>query len=153
LLKPVDNIINFLLRFEICNTPFIKQFIKFGIVGLSNTTISYLIMVSCLFALSPLHYRYDYFIANIIAFIISVIWSFYWNQRFVFRVENENRNVIIKRLVKTYIAYFMSGIIVANYALWFFIEICDVNKYFAPILTLLITVPMNFLVIKFWAMQ
>ncbi len=149
----VDSIVDSLLKYPLFNKPYIRQFIKFCIVGLSNTLVSYLIMVGCLLALSPFHYHYDYFIANVIAFLLSVIWSFYWNQRFVFKVQKEKRSVEIKRLIKTYIAYFLSGIVVANYALWFLIEIWEINKYLAPLLTLVLTVPMNFILIKFWAMK
>jgi putative flippase GtrA len=54
------------------------QFIKFGIVGVSNTLVSYVINIAVLFFLDKTHLfvRWDYFIANIVAFILSVLWSF-----------------------------------------------------------------------------
>ena len=132
---------------------FVRQFIKFGIVGLSNTILSYLIVVVCLLSLSPFKMHYDYFIANIVAFIISVAWSFYWNKRFVFKSSSHSKKQEFKRLVKTYIVYFLSGVIVTNYGSWFLIELYDINKYIAPLINIVVTVPMNFLLIKFWAMK
>lgn len=39
------------------------QFIKFGIVGVSNTLVSYLLNLLCLFALDKYDVTYDYVIA------------------------------------------------------------------------------------------
>lgn len=54
------------------------QFIKFGIVGVTNTVVSYVINVATLFLLGHAHIfqRWDYIIANTVAFILSVLWSF-----------------------------------------------------------------------------
>ena len=53
------------------------QFVKFGIVGVTNTVISYVINVVVLLLMEPLNISWDYFVGNIIAFILSVLWSFY----------------------------------------------------------------------------
>ena len=59
------------------------QFVKFGVVGVTNTVISYTLNVLVLFACAKLHIfeRYDYILGNTIAFLLSVLWSFYWNSR------------------------------------------------------------------------
>ena len=64
------------------------QFIKFGIVGVTNTVVSYVINVATLFLLGHAHIfqRWDYIIANTVAFILSVLWSFYWNNKLVFNM-------------------------------------------------------------------
>lgn len=61
------------------------QFVKFGLVGVSNTAISYLLYVGILFLLGGLSWKYDYILANVVAFTISVFWSFYWNNKYVFK--------------------------------------------------------------------
>uniref|UniRef100_UPI003078E713 GtrA family protein n=1 Tax=Jutongia sp. TaxID=2944204 RepID=UPI003078E713 len=65
------------------------QFIKFGIVGVTNTLVSYVINVAVLFVLgrAQIFQRWDYVIANTVAFILSVLWSFYWNNKLVFDME------------------------------------------------------------------
>ena len=83
------------------------QFIRFGIVGLSNTLLGYIIYAISLklMRLAGVFGNVDIYIAQFIMFILSVAWSFYWNNRFVFvKDDNENRNVL-KALVKTYISY------------------------------------------------
>lgn len=67
------------------------QFIKFGIVGLSNTGISYLIYAGSLIWFRHLNMfsESDYLIAQFVAFVLSVLWSFYWNNKMVFVIEKE----------------------------------------------------------------
>jgi hypothetical protein len=71
-------------------TSLILQFIKFGIVGLSNTAISYIIYF--LLVYFDLHYL----IASIIAFFISVLNSFFWNNKYVFKKEDGQKRNILK---------------------------------------------------------
>lgn len=64
------------------------QFVKFGIVGLSNTIISYLIYTFGLLGIRRIvSFRYDYLAAQVLAFVISVFWSYIWNSKMVFSLE------------------------------------------------------------------
>ena len=79
------------------------QFVKFGLVGVSNTVVNYVIYAGALLFLQKNHLwkAYDYLIATGIGFVLSVLWSFFWNNKFVFAVgEGENRSVL-KALLKT----------------------------------------------------
>ena len=62
----------------------LTQFVLFGIVGVSNTVISYLLNIMVLGLLSPFRLAWDYIAGNLVAFLLSVLWSFYWNNRIVF---------------------------------------------------------------------
>lgn len=53
-------------------------------MGISNTLVSYLLNLFCLFVLDKYDVAYDYVIANTVSFILSVLWSFFWNERLVF---------------------------------------------------------------------
>jgi len=129
------------------------QFIKFGIVGVSNTLLSYAINVAVLLILSPLNISRDYFIANIISFIISVAWSFFWNNKYVFKQrEGEKRN-IASALLKTYVSYGVTGLVLANVLSFLWVDILGISKYIAPLLNLVISVPVNFLLNKLWAFK
>ena len=129
------------------------QFIKFGIVGVSNTLLSYAINVAVLLILSPLHITRDYFIANIISFIISVAWSFFWNNKYVFKQrEGEERN-IVSALLKTYVSYGVTGLVLANVLSFLWVDVLGISKYIAPLLNLVISVPVNFLLNKLWAFK
>ena len=126
-----------------------KQFLGFCIVGISNTIVSYLINIAVLKFLQPYHCSFDYVIANLIAFLLSVLWSFYWNNRFVFKLK-EN---IFFALLKTYVAYAFSGILIVNILSYLLIEILGISKYLAPLFILVISVPVNYLLNKNWAFR
>ena len=128
-------------------------FIKFCIVGVSNTLIGYLIYLLTLFLLKGFHTEYDVYIGNTTSFILSVLWSFLWNNKFVFKVkEGETRN-IWKALLKTYLCYAFSGIILTNVLSFCWMKFFGIPKTFAPLLCLPITVPTNFILNKIWAFR
>ena len=131
------------------------QFVKFGIVGLSNTLISYItyIVILVLFQRVNAIPTIDYLIAQAIAFVISVLWSFYWNNKYVFTLsENEERS-IWKALLKTYMSYAFSGLFLNSVLSILWVDVLHWSKYIAPIINLLISVPLNFVINKFWAFK
>ena len=107
-----------------------SEFIKFGLVGVSNTIVSY-----CLYALSlqiflklNLFPSTDYIIANIISFLLSVLWSFYWNNKYVFKLNEGEHRSIWKALLKTYVSYGFTGIILNNILLVLWVRVIGINK-------------------------
>lgn len=118
------------------------QFIKFSIVGLSNTVISLAVYYALLWLGS------NYFIANTIAWIVSVFNAFYWNNKYVFK----NGNSYIKALIRTYMSYGVSFILGSS-ILVILIEYFGVSEKLAPILVLVITIPLNFLMNKYWTFR
>ena len=155
--KIIDFILCRLLRLKINETQWeaLMQFVKFGIVGLSNTVISYVIYVGTLilFQKNNLIPSVDYLVAQVIAFILSVLWSFYWNNKFVFeKADNEERN-IVHALIKTYISYAFTGLFLNSILSLLWVEVFGIPKIIAPIINLLVSVPLNFVMNKFWAFQ
>ena len=130
----------------------LAQFIKFGIVGLSNTLFSYGIYLLALFLLRPLNLSWDYFVASVLSFVLSVLWSFIWNNRFVFKNKKSSQS-IGKSLLKTYLSYASTGIVLGNILLFVFVALLGIPKTIAPLLGLVITVPLNFLLNKYWAFR
>lgn len=131
------------------------QFVKFGIVGLSNTVIGYVIYVVSLniFRLFNLFPEADIYIAQLIMFLLSVLWSFYWNNKAVFKVaEGETRNLLVA-LVKTYISYAFTSLFLSEILLHVWVSLLNISEYIAPAINLIITVPLNFLIQKFWAFK
>ena len=130
-----------------------SEFIKFGLVGVSNTIVSY-----CLYALSlqiflklNLFPSTDYIIANIISFLLSVLRSFYWNNKYVFKLNEGEQRSIWKALLKTYVSYGFTGIILNNILLVLWVRVIGINKMLAPIINLIINIPINFFMNKLWA--
>ena len=131
----------------------LTQFIKFGIVGVSNTVVSYVINILVLFVMKPVNVSWDYFVGNIVSFLLSVLWSFYWNNKYVFTLEEGKSQSIGKALLKTYISYGFTGIILNNILSWIWVGELGISKYIAPIINLVVSVPINFFMNKLWAFR
>lgn len=123
----------------------IIQFIKFGTVGAINTVLSYAITNGAYYLLH-LHEQ----ISNIIAFVITVFISFMLNGRFVFTENKEERN-FWKSLLKVYASYSITGVFLTAILLYIEEELLGIPHYIATLMNLVVTIPINFLLNKFWA--
>lgn len=123
----------------------IIQFIKFGMVGALNTVLSYVITNGSYYAL---HLGAQ--VSNIIAFIITVFISYMLNGRFVFK-EGSEKQSFLKGLVKVYISYSVTGLFLMAILLYVEENIFGVPHYIATLMNMVVTVPINFILNKFWA--
>jgi len=133
----------------------IKTHFMFGIVGVSNTLISYILYVVSLLIFQKLNWfgKVDYLVAQMIAFILSVLWSFYWNNKMVFVKEEGQQRNLWKALIKTYISYSFTGLFLNSALLVLWVDVLHISEFVAPIVNLLISVPLNFIINKFWAFK
>lgn len=131
------------------------QFIKFGIIGVSNTVLSYLIYLGSLLLFRRYHIfiSIDYYMAQFTAFLLSVLWSFYWNNKMVFTLEEGEHRHLWKALLKTYISYSFTGLFLNSLLLFLWVDTLHISEYFAPVINLFISVPLNFMINKFWAFK
>lgn len=120
------------------------QFFKFGIVGISNTAIS--LGVYYLFVWLGVHYV----IANGIGFVLSVINSFFWNSKFIFKDKQEHSTW--RAFLKVFASYGMS-FLMSTVLITVFVEVLHISEWLAPILRLVLTVPFNFIMNKLWAFK
>lgn len=123
----------------------ILQFMKFGTVGAINTVLSYVITNTSYYLLH-LHEQ----ISNIIAFVITVFISFMLNGKFVFTEEKENRN-FWKTLLKVYVSYSVTGVFLTAILLYLEEQLLGIPHYIATLMNLVVTIPVNFILNKFWA--
>ena len=123
----------------------ILQFMKFGTVGAINTVLSYVITNTSYYLLH-LHEQ----ISNIIAFVITVFISFILNGKFVFTEEKENRN-FWKTLLKVYASYSVTGVFLTAILLYLEEQLLGIPHYIATLMNLVVTIPVNFILNKFWA--
>jgi len=133
----------------------IVQFVKFGIVGVSNTLLSYLLYSGSLILFRKLNWfpNTDYLAAQVIAFVLSVAWSFYWNNKYVFTVKEGESRSLLPALMKTYVSYSFTGLFLNSILLVLWVRLLGISEFIAPIINLLISVPLNFLINKFWAFR
>ena len=123
----------------------IIQFIKFGMVGAINTVLSYGITNLGYYVLN-LHEQ----ICNVIAFVITVFISFLLNSKFVFNKGNEKIH-FWKSLLKVYASYSITGLFLTAILLHIEENIFGIPHYIATFMNLIITIPVNFILNKFWA--
>ena len=120
-----------------------SQFIGFTIVGVSNFLVSYALFLS---------FQDNYHVANIAAFIISVLNAFFWNDRYVFKQGKDGgERVWWKALLRTYLSYAFSALLLTEVLLFVEINVLGLPKLLGPVINLVITTPINFLMNKFWA--
>lgn len=146
------------------------QFIKFGLVGVSNTVVSYVTYSICYYV-----FHSNVHVANIIGFIISVLNAYFWQSKFVFKESEEGEHrVWWQVLIKTYISYAFSGLFLTEVLLIVWLNLLNISQFLeplvvwlsgfgisitavdaavslAPFLNMAITIPINFCINKFWA--
>lgn len=123
------------------------QFIKFGFVGVSNTFISYITYIICITL--GLHYL----MGSILGFAISVLNSYFWNSKYVFKDGYKEYRAKISSFLKMVATYGITGLLLNNILLVIMVEYLRVSEYIAPIIILFITIPLNFILNKLWAFR
>lgn len=121
----------------------IRQFITFGLIGVVITVLSLLIYWGCI--RFGLHYQ----VANALGFIITVALSYILNNIFTFS-DKKKIYWSIYSLLKTYASYSITGIFLAGFLLWIWNGVFGIDEKIAPILNLFFTVPINYLLNKYW---
>lgn len=120
------------------------QFIKFGLVGVSNTLVAWTCYYLFLWIDEDL-----YIVGSIVGGIVSIANAFYWNDKFVFKSNNNDWRSKLKRLGKTYISYGGTSLF-GLLLLWVEVRFLGVSKLIAPPLNLIITIPLNFMLNRNW---
>lgn len=130
--------------FTLKDRNFVKQFILFGIIGFVNTVLSLVIYWICV------GIGIHYFLANAIAFIITVAISYVLNNVITFKSSTESAHFSLEKMIKVYASYFFTGIVLSSILLYFWNDIVGININLSPVINLFITVPTNFLLNKYW---
>ena len=134
----------------------LAQFIRFGIVGVSNTAISYGVEMLFFYVLlvnSPMAQNWKVIVTSAAAFFISVTNSYYWNNRFVFKSgEKKDWRAHARRYVRTVLCYGVTGLFLSP-AIKMFLVGREVPYYLASLASLAVTIPLNFALNKFWAFK
>ena len=120
------------------------QFIKFGLVGVSNTAVSMIIYYVFLWIDPKL-----YMVGNILGAIISILNAFIWNNYLVFKSTKKTWKETLLSLGKCYISYGGTSAL-SSVMLWIEVAFFGVGKSIAPIVNLLVTIPLNFILNKLW---
>ena len=152
-----------------CKMKGIAQFLKYCIVGASNVIVNQVIYAVIVF------FGGNYLFASLMGFIISVLNAYYWSNRYVFKEDTDaEKRIWWKVLLKTYVAYAW-GFLVNAVLLIVWIDIVEISRFLYPlesyfmeigwerldatllgellasVLNIVVTIPMNFVLNKYWA--
>ena len=142
---------------------------------MSNTVINYIVYV--IFIALGAHYA----VANTFGFLISVLNAYFWGSRFVFKEdETKEKRIWWQVLLKTYASYAF-GFVLNTVLLAVWIDVTNIGQYFGfvgsiigamssvftflpktmtaeeiseivgPVINMVVTIPINFVINKFWA--
>ena len=122
--------------------PWFAQFLRFGIIGAFNTLLALGIYELLVYlGLAPQ-------LSNFIAFIISVANAYFWNRKWVFQTKTADNKAILRFFTLYGATYLISAGLLL---LW--LDVLHINKYIAPVLSLFVTIPTNFLFSKLWVFR
>ena len=113
-----------------------SEFFKFIFFGGVNTALSYAIYVILIFFLV-------YPVAYTLAYILGIFISYYLNSRFVFKREFSLVKAFQYPLV--YLVQYLLGVSLLSVL----IEIFSLNKFIAPALVIVFTIPVTFSLSRF----
>lgn len=122
-----------------------KQLIKYGFWGVISTGINLLLFY--LF----IKIKIPYIAANVVSYIIAVIASYFFNNKYVFDAHESDAKESTKQ-----IKYFaMRGISVAvdSALLAFLHELCGLNLVLSKVLDSIIIIGATYILSKFWIFE
>lgn len=121
----------------------LQQFIKFGLVGCINTVTSLAIYYLLIFL------NVQYLLASVAGYIFSSIVGFILNKFWVFQAKNTKT---IQETIRYYIVYGCALLI--NLGMMYLqIDVLMISDKIAPLITLCVTVPFNFIMSKLWVFR
>ncbi len=124
------------------------QFVKFGVVGVGNTLIALGTYWMCFYG-----FGWHYQLSNAISFVVSVTNAYVWNSRYVFQNGRGYRfSQHMRAYLKAFVSY-GSTFLLSTALLTLWVEALSVNAGVAPVINLIITIPLNFFLNKHWAFR
>lgn len=117
------------------------QFIKFCIVGVSNTAIS-LIAYYILLNLGVY-----YLLASTISYCVGILNGYIFSSSFVFK-----RTMNLKLALK-FISVYLSSLLINLLVLYIFVDIFGISEFIAQVMVTLINVIYNYLLNKLWTFR
>lgn len=119
------------------------QFIKYGMVGVSNTLVSLAAYYALVF------FGLHYLAANTVGFLLGVLNSYYWNNKYVFKKTSAGH---LRTLVRMYAG---SGVtfVLGMGLLSLQVEYLGISEYAAPLINTVFVVGVGFLINKLWVFK
>ena len=111
-----------------------QEFTRFVVVGGINTVTYYFLYLFCLHFL-----QFHYFLSHAVGFVVSLVGSFFLNAYFTYKIKPTLAKFI--RFPLTQVVNTLSSTIL----LFVLIEWFRINSNFAPLIAVIFTVPITFI--------
>lgn len=121
----------------------LSRFIKFGLVGVLNTIINWVLFI----LLNNMGVYY--IISNIIAYSISTLNSYLWNSKWVFKYNGNNVN----QTTFKFIILNIIGLVLNTIILFLLVDIIKLPKIIALIITTWVVMILNYFINKLWVFK
>ena len=132
------------MNMEIKDQSQIKEIVLYGIYGALSTILD-IGLFWLLANVADLHYL----MANAIAWILAVTFSFLANKYYVFGSKSFKREIWLKEAAEFYGARGLAcGIDMGG--MYFLVSVIDINKNYAKLIVTLIVIILNYILSKFW---
>ena len=133
----------------------IKQFLKFGAIGMSSGGVNFIVYNLSLLGLRQLgaFTDVDYLIALAAGFAVSVLWSFWLNRRFVFNSAEERSVPWHRALLKLYATYAFTGLGLSSLLSILWVRVFGIPREILSLINDLVCFPVTFLISKFWTFK
>ena len=113
------------------------QVLRFGIVGVANTMNYYVLYLLFLYACS-----FPYITSHLLAFVLSMVGSFYLNCYFTYKVKPT-----VKKFFQFPITYVVN-VTVSSLSLFILVDFLHFNETISPLIAQGVTIPATFLISK-----
>lgn len=113
-----------------------NSFIRFAVVGVINTAVYYLFYLSFIFLTIP------YVASHVMAFLISMVGSFFLNCYFTYRT---------KPTWKKFLAFPLTNVVnfvISTGSLYVIVDWLHMSKEWAPIISMFLPIPFTYLTSK-----
>lgn len=119
-----------------------KQFLKFGAVGILNTLIS--VVAYNILVLIGL----NYIISNISGYTLGVLNSYYWNKNWVFKSGSKRNRIFLKFIAVNVISLGLNTLF-----LYILVDTLNFHSVISQLIATVIGMIINFVLNKKWAFE
>lgn len=121
----------------------VKQFLKFGFVGIINTVIAWVVYYVCI------GNGMNMYLANTLGWGLGVINAYIWNVLWVFKGNREGFKKTVPKFIGTYfLTYLLTQLLT-----FLFVQLAGMSPYLVPVVCVPITTFINFFLSKFWTFK
>lgn len=125
----------------------VKQFIVFGIVGISNTIVDFVVFW-LLIQLST-----HYIIANITAYSVGMLNSYFWNNAITFKSNTRQRDIVaVKRMIR-FVVWNGSMLLVSSILIYAVIEFMHWHALISKLAVTIVVLIIQFVGSKKWVFK